>query len=362
MTQLYLYDNDFDAGSVPSWVSSFTQLQVLYLGKTNRNGNMASIDLAKSVTTMMQLHLNGNDFDAGSVPSWVSSFTQLQVLHLGNTNRNGNMASIDLAKSATTMTHLYLDGNDFDAGPAPLWLSSFTRLQVLRLGDTLNSDLSLVVRILSELATAESARVAMATTVDECQKVAATAKQCEGLEVDSEVAKAKTELDVANSKLDVANSKLDLANSKLDLANSELDLANAELEVINRNLSSYISREQQSEPPKRCSSVAIAVLAALTFLLTVGVIILVVRIRALVDQVTAAHQHVLQQDRHATLPMTNNPLIQRPPPPEYLLPRIGQEAIYTQTKLDQAVSDCNEDPSTAYAELDAGHVEYGSSA
>jgi hypothetical protein len=124
------------------------------------------------------------------------------------------------------------------------------------------------------------------------------------------------------------------------------------------------SREQLSDPPKRCSSVATAVLAALTFILTVGVIVLAVWIRKLVGQVTAAHQHVLQQDRHATVPMTSNPMIQQPsPPPEYLLPEIGQEAIYTQTKIDQAVSDFNnEDPSTSYAELDAGHAAYGSSA
>jgi hypothetical protein len=75
--------------------------------------------------------------------------------------------------------------------------------------------------------------------------------------------------------------------------------------------------------------------------------------RTLVGQVTAAHQHVLQHDRHAPLPMISSPMIQLPSLLEYLLLEIGQEAIYTQTKLGQAVSDFDEDPSTSYAELNA---------
>jgi hypothetical protein len=109
----------------------FGQFQCLDLYNTNRNGNSASIDLTKSATTLTHLHLHDNDFDAGPVPPWLSSFTRLQLLQLENINRNGNMASIDLTKSATTMTR----GNDAVAGPVPPWLSSFTQLQVLQLGE-----------------------------------------------------------------------------------------------------------------------------------------------------------------------------------------------------------------------------------
>jgi hypothetical protein len=381
MTRLSLYFNDFQTGPVPSWVSSFTQLQYLNLGGTNRNGDMALMDLTKSTTTMTHLILGGNKFEAGPVPPWVSSFTRLEDLKLSGTNRNGDLALLNLTKSVTTMTHLILEGNDFEAGPFPSWLSSFTRLQVLRLD--LNSDLSLiVVRVLSELATTESARVAMATAVNSCERtLVATEKQREGLETEvataeseldeanaeldvanAELGVANSELDVADSELGVANSKLGVANSKLGVANSELGVANSELDVVNRNLSSCISKEQLSEPPKFRSSVVIVVLAALALLLAVGVIVLVVRIRKLADKVTAAQQHVLQHDRHATLSMASNPMFQQPSPPEYLLPTIGQEAIYTQTKLAQTVSDFNEDPGASYSELDAGHVVYGSSA
>jgi hypothetical protein len=56
--------------------------------------------------------------------------------------------------------------------------------------------------------------------------------------------------------------------------------------------------------------------------------------------------------------MTSNPMIQ----PEYLLPKIGQEAIYTKAKLGQTDTDINRDPGASYSELDAGHIAYGSSA
>jgi hypothetical protein len=137
LTFLDLSVNPFTAGPVPAWVSSFTKLRRLYLGDTNRNGDMADVDLSNAQHTLEILRLGYNrGFTAGPVPPWVSRFTRLQELRVEASNRNGNMADIDLTGSADTLTSLYLHSNSFAAGPVPPWLAQFTRLQHLDLSAT----------------------------------------------------------------------------------------------------------------------------------------------------------------------------------------------------------------------------------
>lgn len=90
--------NGLTAGSVWSWVSTFTKLQVLDLTDSSRQGDMATIDLAACKDTLTVLKLAANQFDEAIVPAWMSTFA-FTKLDLMSTFRIGDMDAIDLSSS-----------------------------------------------------------------------------------------------------------------------------------------------------------------------------------------------------------------------------------------------------------------------
>ena len=124
--------NGFDSGAIPSWINStnFPNLTWLTIGNTNRTGTMPSA--LGNFSKLQHLYLGENDFDSGAIPSWINStnFPNMLWLHLNNTNRTGSIPSA--LGGLSNLIELNLERNQL-SGSIPSQLGNLSKLQLLNL-------------------------------------------------------------------------------------------------------------------------------------------------------------------------------------------------------------------------------------
>jgi hypothetical protein len=138
---------DFTVGPVPAWTSEFS-FATLDLAETNRNGDLRTIDLVRSASSLQTLRLGNNPFAGGPFPEWVAQLSSLRKLDLSHAQLIGDLVGVQFGAAATTLTQLRLAHNGgFTAGPLPRWHLGMPMLRVLDLADTnRNGDMSIFFR------------------------------------------------------------------------------------------------------------------------------------------------------------------------------------------------------------------------
>ena len=121
LTHLSLYGNRL-SGSLPSSLGNLSNLAILYLHANSFSGSIPS-QLA-NLSNLEQLRLDHNRFDGGSIPSWITStnFPELDNLNLSSTNRTGAIPSA--ISGFNKLKALSLGFNDFNSGSIPSWITS----------------------------------------------------------------------------------------------------------------------------------------------------------------------------------------------------------------------------------------------
>jgi hypothetical protein len=162
--------------------------------------------------------------------------------------------------------------------------------------ELVDSEASLVVSE-AALVDSEAKLVESEVTLDDTRKeLKAHIETLEAKLVKSEAALVGTKNDLDATKADVETVEAKLVESA------------AALIVTRESLTTCTGQEHSSGSKESSGDAAIAALAAI---LVVVVIMAVVYIRKLAGQVEATRQQKALPGRHDTLPMTNNPLIQR---------------------------------------------------
>eukprot|EP00729_Bicosta_minor_P004694 gene4694-30163_t len=142
----HCFVNNSEASLFWPWMANFKHLTRLSLKKTRRSGSIADdVDLSGSVKTLKHLALSDweGSYDKAAktnlnpgTPDWLANFS-FTHLDFSNANFRIDLGELDLTGSKNTLERLYLDGNtDLRVGPVPKWLSSFTQLTVLSLRNT----------------------------------------------------------------------------------------------------------------------------------------------------------------------------------------------------------------------------------
>ncbi|MEO1049325.1 MAG: LamG-like jellyroll fold domain-containing protein [Bacteroidota bacterium] len=125
LEELWLNDNQFE-GSIPSYFSGFNQLKVFYVLGNNFSGSFPN--WFNSLTSLEWLGVEGN-FEPGPIPD-LFNLTQLQLLAIGNTNRNGLIP--DWIGNFSNLWYLGLHNNNL-TGTIPASWSGLTSLQTIDL-------------------------------------------------------------------------------------------------------------------------------------------------------------------------------------------------------------------------------------
>jgi Leucine-rich repeat (LRR) protein len=125
------YNSSLTAGPIPDWLQTMTRLTSLDLYSTNRNGTIPA--WLGGLTNLTGLYLWLNQL-TGSIPAELGNLANLQYLDL---NRNQLTGEITDLHTLTKLQDLDLYSNStLDAGPIPDWLQSMTQLIDLDLSAT----------------------------------------------------------------------------------------------------------------------------------------------------------------------------------------------------------------------------------
>jgi hypothetical protein len=90
--------------------------------------------LSSLEATLVLLDISGNPgLDGGPLWPWLAELAQLKVLKLGNTNRTGDIAAVQLPVS---LSSLDLSNNGFIPAPLPLHFQNLTLLVEVALANT----------------------------------------------------------------------------------------------------------------------------------------------------------------------------------------------------------------------------------
>ena len=142
LQELFIVATPLASGSIPSWITNLTNLTTLNLAATNRTGSIPDLS---SLSSLANLNLSDNNFTAGAIPTWITTKTSLGTLNLSNTNRTGaipdlsgltGLSVLSLGTSTFRAAHQLEFGNNFDAGTFPSWITSLTSLRELNLSNT----------------------------------------------------------------------------------------------------------------------------------------------------------------------------------------------------------------------------------
>ena len=125
LTQLMTFtlENNQLTGAIPSELKALTELKTFTLDNNQLTGAIPDLSALVELRT---LTLGHNNFDAGSLPTWLTSttFTKLKELDLRNTNRTGTFPDLSALDELVTLT---LDGNQL-TGAIPIPTGSLTKL------------------------------------------------------------------------------------------------------------------------------------------------------------------------------------------------------------------------------------------
>ena len=89
LTALYLYNTKI-YGSIPASLNSCIALTQLYLHANNLSGGLTNLG---SLVNLTQFYLHFNYGITGSVPPWISNWTKMQILSIGDTGLSGSLPS-----------------------------------------------------------------------------------------------------------------------------------------------------------------------------------------------------------------------------------------------------------------------------
>ena len=111
----FTLENNQLSGAIPSELKALTALKTFTLANNQLSGAIPDL---RALVELRTLTLGHNNFDAGPLPTWLTSttFPKLRELNLRNTNRTGTFP--DLSKLDDLLT-LYLDDNQL-TGPIPV--------------------------------------------------------------------------------------------------------------------------------------------------------------------------------------------------------------------------------------------------
>jgi hypothetical protein len=148
------------SGSVPSFLTTMTNLQSVDLFYNVFSGTLPASLFAVSSLTYLDLSWNGSPVDGaleGTLPSIVSSLSNLQVLNL---QMNGMPGTLPASLSSLAQLSMLLLGDNTFTGTIPsVLLSRLSKLVVLQLGSRL-SECGLTGTIPSTLSRLRSLRYA----------------------------------------------------------------------------------------------------------------------------------------------------------------------------------------------------------
>jgi hypothetical protein len=116
-------------GTIPTELSSLTNLRVLDLGGNQLSGSIPS--QLGSLNSLESLHLDNNQL-SGSIPIELSNLSSLEYLYLDRNKLSGNIP-VELG-NLTPLTELNLASNQL-SGSIPPALCNLLNLQILRLND-----------------------------------------------------------------------------------------------------------------------------------------------------------------------------------------------------------------------------------
>uniref|UniRef100_A0A7S1UTJ0 Uncharacterized protein n=1 Tax=Grammatophora oceanica TaxID=210454 RepID=A0A7S1UTJ0_9STRA len=114
MEYLFLGDNGFEKGHIPSTLKHMVQLKELSLKRTHRNGHISS-HLGEELTELILLDLDGNKL-TGTIPSTLGKLTELKFLLLNRNELHGTIPST--FKHLKALNLLMLDNNTNITGTA----------------------------------------------------------------------------------------------------------------------------------------------------------------------------------------------------------------------------------------------------
>jgi hypothetical protein len=153
-----ILDNNTIDENIPSWISgsNFPNLEELSLNNCYFTGDIPSG--FSTLNNLIFLNIVNQNFDPNPIPSWLNgtNFPNLEALSLRGTSRTGNLAAYAFMGSLTSLKFMELNGNQFDLGPTPPWMSglNFPFLEQLYLNEEI-TDLSndFVTNVFQELRT-----------------------------------------------------------------------------------------------------------------------------------------------------------------------------------------------------------------
>lgn len=126
--QYLALDNNLLNGEIPSELFSIANLSKVYLMNNNLTGALPELP---SPCLLSQFRIPRNSFH-GPLPLSLSNCHDLQFLDVSDNNLGGILQQ-NIFQNLTQLTHLYLDGNDFE-GQVPMSLWSLRNLTTLILG------------------------------------------------------------------------------------------------------------------------------------------------------------------------------------------------------------------------------------
>lgn len=95
-------------GSIPSWMGSFTQLRLLYLGTNNLTGPIPPFD---GLSSIMELYLNINQL-TGPIPASLGGLTTLTKLYIDRLSISGPIPPS--LGQLSSLKSLYLDNTQIN--------------------------------------------------------------------------------------------------------------------------------------------------------------------------------------------------------------------------------------------------------
>jgi RHS repeat-associated protein len=131
LSSLTLSKNQFTAGTIPSWITSLTNLAYLDMAECRRNGQIPTN--ISQLTKLQSLYLNDNRL-SGSMPETLFDLPNLRILHLYNNELSGNISPS--VEKLANLTFLHLGGNRF-SGTIPSSIGALTQLQSLYLSNNM---------------------------------------------------------------------------------------------------------------------------------------------------------------------------------------------------------------------------------
>ena len=131
LTSLTLHDNQL-SGAIPEEFKALTQLISLTLDDNQLSGAIPSE--LKALTELKTFTLENNQL-TGAIPSELKALTELKTFTLDNNQLSGTIPDLSALVKLNTLT---LGNNNFEAGPLPTWLTSttFPKLRELDLRNT----------------------------------------------------------------------------------------------------------------------------------------------------------------------------------------------------------------------------------